>query len=273
MLFLTLAILGIWIVWSNCALEESVYRIADSQIPRGFDGFRIIQLSDLHQAEFGEGNSRLIEQIADAKPDMIAITGDMIDSRHTNIAAALELAEALVGICPVYYVNGNHEARISEYETLKEGLEAAGVSLLENRKVTIKHSDDQITLMGIMDPAFCVDYLAGDAAAVKSAIGKLQYERDGYTVLLTHRPELFDVYADAGLDLVLAGHTHGGQFRLPFVGGLVAPNQGFFPQYDAGVYEKENTTMVISRGLGASVIPIRFCNRPEIVLIVLNSDL
>ena len=100
----------------------------------------------------------------------------------------------------------------------------------------------------------------------KQAISELQNESDGFTVLLSHRPELFDLYVNTGVDLVFSGHAHGGQFRLPFVGGLVAPNQGFFPKYDAGQFIKENTTMIVSRGVGNSIIPVRFNNRPEIIV-------
>ncbi len=270
LLVLILAAFVIWVVWSNYALEESLYRIINEHVPQEFDGFRIAQISDLHNAEFGRNNGRLIAYLSEVEPDLIVITGDMIDSRRTDVEIALNLAENMVEICPVYYVNGNHEARIAEYEVLKAGLEAAGVIILENRKVEISRNAARITLMGVSDPSFQADYLFGDAESVmKTAIEQLQHESDGFTILLSHRPELFDVYVETGIDLVLSGHTHGGQFRLPFLGGLVAPNQGFFPEYDAGQYAEENTTMIICRGLGASVVPVRFNNRPEIVLIEL----
>ena len=125
-------------------------------------------------------------------------------------------------------------------------------------------------MMGIHDPSFTTDYLFGDAESVAAAtLSELQNESDRYTVLLSHRPELFNVYVDSQIDLVFSGHAHGGQFRLPFIGGLVAPNQGFFPEYDAGLFSKENTTMVVSRGAGNSIIPLRFNNRPEIVVVEL----
>ena len=170
-------------------------------------------------------------------------------------------------IAPVYFVSGNHEARVSEYEDLKMGLAEAGVIVLENQKVEITRDGEAITLMGIDDPSFQESYLFGDAESVaKQAIEMLQSESDGYTVLLSHRPELFELYVKTGMDLVFSGHAHGGQFRLPFIGGLVAPNQGFFPKYDAGQFTEENTTMIVSRGVGKSIIPIRFNNRPEIIL-------
>ena len=180
---------------------------------------------------------------------------------------ALEFAWQAGKIARVYFVSGNHEARILEYEDLKIGLVKAGVVILENQKVQITREGESITIMGIDDPSFQEDYLFGDAVSVtSSALSEIQNESDRYTVLLAHRPELFETYVDAGVDLVFSGHAHGGQFRLPFVGGLIAPNQGFFPEYDAGLFSEGSTTMIVSRGVGNSIIPIRFNNRPEIVV-------
>ena len=263
---------GIWLAWSNFAIEKTHYRIMCERIPQSFHGFMIAQVSDLHNTEFGKDNRNLVKKLTEAEPDIIVITGDMIDSRRTDLQTVLDFAKKIVEICPVYYVNGNHESRISEYEMLKTGLEACGVIVLENRKVELVRNSDTITLLGVSDPAFYRDSLAGDSKTLmKTVLSQLQQDRDGYTVLLSHRPELFEVYADTGIDLVFSGHTHGGQFRLPFIGGLVAPDQGFFPEYDSGLFTEENTAMIISRGLGASVIPIRFYNRPEIVLAELAS--
>lgn len=264
--------LAAWTIWGNTALEVNEYEIVSDRIPQNFDGFRIAQVSDLHNAEFGEGNEKLIQQLSQTDPDVIVITGDLIDSRHTDIEIALEFARQSIKISPVYYVSGNHEARVREYEDLKMGLAEAGVVILENQKVQITRGEESITLMGIDDPSFQEDYLFGDAESVaRQVITDLQNESDGYTVLLSHRPELFDLYVDNGMDLVLSGHAHGGQFRLPFIGGLVAPNQGFFPEYDAGLFNEGRTTMIVSRGVGNSIIPLRFNNRPEIVMVTLRN--
>ena len=264
---LVLICLAAWTIWGNTALEVNEYEIVSDRIPQGFAGFRIAQVSDLHNAEFGEGNKNLIRLLSQTDPDLIVITGDLIDSRHTDIEIALEFARQAITIAPVYYVSGNHEARVGEYEDLKMGLAEAGVIVLEDQKVQITREGESITLMGIDDPSFQEDYLFGDAVSVtSSALSELQNESDCYTVLLAHRPELFETYVDAGVNLVFSGHAHGGQFRLPFVGGLVAPNQGFFPEYDAGLFSEGSTTMIVSRGVGNSIIPIRFNNRPEIVV-------
>ena len=264
--------LGIWTLWGNTALEVNEYEIMSDKIPEAFTGFRIAQVSDLHNKDFGEGYGQLLTLLSEINPDIIVVTGDLIDSRQTDLDVALEFAWQAGKIARVYYVSGNHEARVPEYEDLKTGLVKAGVVILENQKVEITREGESITLMGIDDPSFQEDYLFGDSESVaRQAIENLQNESDGYTVILSHRPELFDLYVETEIDLVFSGHAHGGQFRLPFVGGLVAPNQGFFPKYDAGQFNEENTTMIVSRGVGNSIIPIRFNNRPEIVLVTLRN--
>ena len=192
-------------------MEVNEYEIVSDRIPQGFEGFRIAQVSDLHNAEFGEGNEKLIQLLSQTDPDIIVLTGDLIDSRHTDIEIALDFARQAVKIAPVYYVSGNHEARVREYEDLKMGLAEAGVVILENQNVQITREGESITLMGIDDPSFQEDYLFGDSESVaRQAIDDLQNESEGYTILLSHRPELFDLYVDTGMDLVFSGHAHGG---------------------------------------------------------------
>lgn len=267
-----LLILIVWTAWGNAALELNTYTISSRGLPDAFDGYRIAQVSDLHNAEFGGGNQRLLDMLREAEPDMIAITGDLIDSRKTNIAVALAFAEEAVRIAPCYYVSGNHEARVPEYRELKAGLEAAGVTVLDDARVEIEISGKSITIIGVNDPSFLADYLTSDAAVMDRKLSELSSEDASFTILLSHRPELFDTYAAHDMDLVLTGHAHGGQFRLPLIGGLIAPNQGLFPKYDDGLYSEGNTNMIVSRGLGNSIIPFRFNNRPEVVLIELKSQ-
>ena len=267
-----LLILIVWTAWENIALELNTYTMSSRGLPDAFDGYRIAQVSDLHNAEFGDGNQRLLDMLREAEPDMIAITGDLIDSRKTNIAVALAFAEEAVRIAPCYYVSGNHEARVPEYRELKAGLEAAGVTVLDDARVEIEISGKSITIIGVNDPSFLADYLTSDAAVMDRKLSELSSEGASFTILLSHRPELFDTYAAHEMDLVLTGHAHGGQFRLPLIGGLIAPNQGLFPKYDDGLYSEGNTNMIVSRGLGNSVIPFRFNNRPEVVLIELKSQ-
>lgn len=267
-----LAALIIWVLWGNRALVLSTYTVESKILPTSFEGFRIAHVSDLHNAQMGKGNRKLLIMLRDADPDMIAITGDMIDSRKTDIDVALQFAEEAVKIAPCYYVTGNHEARIAECDLFKASLADLDVTVLEDEYIELEHSGQTITLIGVEDPSFQTDYLFGDAASVMDdKLNKMNLDRDSFQLLLSHRPELFQVYVDNSLDLVLSGHAHGGQFRLPLVGGLYAPNQGFFPEFDAGIYSDSNTHMIVSRGIGNSLIPVRFNNRPELVLIELKT--
>ena len=261
----------IWIAWGNTALELNTYTISSSELPESFDGFRIAHVSDLHNAEMGKGNENLLTLLRDADPDMIAITGDLIDSRNTDIEIALQFIREAEKIAPCYYVTGNHEARINEYGELKAGMDAAGVIILEDAQTEISMEGQTITLIGVNDPSFQTDYLFGDSETVMSSkLTELHTDEDEFTMLLSHRPELFETYADHDVDLILSGHAHGGQFRLPFIGGVVAPNQGLFPQYDAGIYMDGNTNMLVSRGIGNSILPFRVNNRPEVIIIELK---
>lgn len=261
----------IWTIWGNTALMVNTVTVTAGRIPAAFSGFRIAQVSDLHNAEFGENNVRLLELLLESRPDIIVITGDLVDSGHTDIDIAVSFAEEADRIAPVYYVTGNHEARLSQYDRLRNGLEAAGVSMLEDRAVELERDGEKITLVGLSDPDFTVrsDIFGEVPAMVSTKLESLADTESSYTILLSHRPELFESYASSGIDLVLSGHAHGGQFRLPFIGGLVAPNQGLFPKYDAGLYTESSTQMVVSRGIGNSIIPVRFNNRPEIVMVEL----
>lgn len=262
-----LILLIIWIAYGNTDLEIYKYNVKSEDIPSEFDNFRIVQISDLHNAEFGENNEKLLLMLKQADADIIAITGDMIDSRNTDIDVAISFAQKAVNIAPVYYVNGNHESRVSgEYEKLKQGLTDAGVTILENSSADITIGDETISLIGINDPTLRME-LVDDTMEQNIAhqLVSVIPDNDNYKVLLAHRPEYFDVYA-GNVDLVLSGHAHGGQFRIPFIGGLVAPGQGFFPEYYEGSHIKENTEMIVSRGIGNSIIPFRINNKPEIIV-------
>ena len=262
-----LTMMIIWIAYGNTDLEIYKYNVKSEDIPSEFDNFRIVQISDLHNAEFGENNEKLLLMLKQADADIIAITGDMIDSRNTDIDVAISFAQKAVNIAPVYYVNGNHESRVlGEYEKLKQGLTDAGVNILENSSADITIGDEAITLIGINDPTFRMDIVDDTMEQnIAHQLVNVIPDNDNYKVLLAHRPEYFDVYA-GNVNLVLSGHAHGGQFRIPFIGGLVAPGQGFFPEYYEGSHIKENTEMIVSRGIGNSIIPFRINNKPEIIV-------
>lgn len=262
-----IVLLAIWIAWGNEALELNSHRITSDRLPASFDGFRIAQVSDLHNTEIGEDNEKLLSTLKEATPNIIVITGDMIDCRKTNIDIALDFAKEAVKIAPCYYISGNHEAYVDEYEKFKSSLTELGVTVLDDTKTEIELSGEKITLIGVGDPSFS---WTDNETLVNDKLNELISEQDGYTTLLSHRPELFKTYVKHNVDLVFSGHAHGGQFRIPFVGGVIAPNQGLFPRYDAGIYTEGKTTMVVSRGIGNSIIPFRVNNRPEVVLVELS---
>lgn len=251
--------------WGNNALTVSRYEISNPKIPSEFSGFRIVQLSDVHNKDFG---GRLSEKVTSLSPDIIVITGDLIDSRRTDVSVAEKLIGELTPIAPVYYITGNHESRIEEYSVLREALEKNGIEILDGKTVEIEKNGGKITLTGIDDATFFGSGEMSEKVMIfAQKLKELAENREGgFGILLSHRPELIDIYADCGFDLAFTGHAHGGQIRLPFIGGILTPNQGFFPEYDSGKYDKNGTSMIVSRGLGNSLFPFRIGNRPDIVL-------
>lgn len=270
---LLLIAFGAWILWGNTALQTTEIVFESAELPTAFDGFRIAQVSDLHDAQLGKNHSRLIKALKDAQPHIIALTGDMVDSSRTDVENTLDFARQAAEIAPTYYVNGNHEAIISEqeYKELTDGLRACGVTVLEDECTAIERGTETIRLIGLNDighlPASGVE---GKIAAMQQTLKGLLNANPGFTVVLSHRPELMSAYADTNADLILSGHAHGGQFRLPFLGGLIAPGQGLLPEYDSGLYKVNEASMIVSRGIGNSSFPIRFNNRPELILITLK---
>ena len=246
--------------FQNKHLETTHYTYEAEQLGVDLEGYRIVQISDLHNAKFGKNNQRLVDRIRECDPDMIVLTGDLVDSNHTNVDRAVQFVDEIVKICPVYYVTGNHEYWLdtSEYENLMDGLASAGVVILDDQVVEISRGDAKLRLVGL-----------DDKSLADGTLEALLSDEKELTVVLAHEPQYFARYAGTGVDLVLSGHAHGGQFRLPFVGGIVAPDQGFLPEYTAGEYYMNGTEMIVSRGLGNSVIPVRLFNYPEIVCVEL----
>ena len=257
-----LAVLGLltaWVLWANVAVEVNEWTVKSPELPTAFEGFRIAQVSDLHNTAHWPKTVKALER---AQPDIIVLTGDLIDSRNTDVDRALEFVRDAVSIAPCYYVTGNHESRIRDWPRLRQGLIDAEVQVLEDVGCTIERDGAAVTLLGLRDPDF-----GGDPARVLEDLAT----GEGYTILLSHRPELFELYVRSGVDLVFSGHAHGGQVRIPFVGGLIAPHQGWLPEYDSGLYEQGGTAMLVSRGVGNSILPLRINNRPEIVVAVIGT--
>ena len=256
---------GGWVIWANTALERTDYKIASARLPAEFEGFRIAQVADLHCAEYDDGNQKLLSMLKEAQPDIIVFTGDTFDERHPNKAPTLEFLRACTEIAPCYMVTGNHECAMNrqDYFALEAQIRELGVDVMHAEKVTLTRGNASITLLGVDDENY-EGILHSPEQLRELAV------TDGFTILLSHRPEYFWRYAESGIDLTLSGHAHGGQFRLPLIGGLYAPGQGPLPEYDSGVYTYENANMVVSRGNGQNSFPLRFNNRPELVIITLG---
>lgn len=263
-------LLFIWALVENKALKITEY-IVDCSENSNLSGFTIVHISDLHNEQFGEKQEKILQMVKKCEPDMICITGDFIDCRNPDVDIAMEFIEGAVEIAPIFYVPGNHESWVGkEYEELCNRMEEAGVNLIADQRTEIYYQGEEIVCLGVKDPDFFHTMGEnGDKKLMKEKLEQLEYTKEEYTLLLSHRPELFDVYKEQFIDLALAGHAHGGQFRLPIVGGLAAPDQGILPKYDAGHFKDGNSNMIVSRGIGNSIIPLRFNNPPEIVVVTL----
>ncbi len=247
-------------------LEISRYEVASQKLPESFDGFKIVQLSDLHGAEFGEDGMELVDKVGSLEPDMIALTGDFVTDEG-DLAAVEKLAARLVKLCPVYFVSGNHEFGSGLAVKVRNILERAGVKYLSNEYLTINRGDDEILLGGVEDPLAYADMLSPDELAQKMN----DAAPDAFKILLGHRNYWMTEYPELPVDLIFCGHAHGGLIRIPGVGGLIGTDRRLFPDFDAGEYNNGRYTLIVSRGLGNSVSIPRIFNRPEIVCVELSS--
>lgn len=247
-------------------LEISRYEVASQKLPESFDGFKIVQLSDLHGAEFGEDGMELVDKVGSLEPDMIALTGDFVTDEG-DLAAVEKLAARLVKLCPVYFISGNHEFGSGLAVKVRNILERAGVKYLSNEYLTINRGDDEILLGGVEDPLAYADMLSPDELAQKMN----DAAPDAFKILLGHRNYWMTEYPELPVDLIFCGHAHGGLIRIPGVGGLIGTDRRLFPDFDAGEYNNGRYTLIVSRGLGNSVPIPRIFNRPEIVCVELSS--
>ncbi|HPW53072.1 MAG TPA: metallophosphoesterase [Erysipelotrichaceae bacterium] len=271
-ILLVTILITIWTIWGNLTVGVTRYAVVSDRIPEAFDDYKIAVISDLHNAEFGKENESIVEKVRKENPDIIVMTGDLVDSNKIDIDIAITLVKQLMEIAPCYYVTGNHEAWIGiQYQILEQRLPKEGVIILHDEVIELKKDNELIQLAGLDDP----DFTSRDSYEHLHILDKKLKEMtlsEDYCILLSHRPETFEAYVSNNIDLVLSGHAHGGQFRLPFFGGLIAPGQGWFPKYTCGKYTESETTMIVSRGIGNSIIPIRFNNRPEILIVILISS-
>lgn len=248
------------------------YVIESKRIPEGFEGCRIVHISDLHGRWFGAEQEKLLEAVRELRPELILMTGDWIDLDYQGAdeRCCQVVVKGLLEIAPLYGIIGNHEARAEHHTYLIRELKRLGVRLLIDEGVTLKRRGDRIHLVGFSTPYFAplkedLDELTLLEEEYREALQMAEVPL--YRLVMAHRPELIELYRKLGVDLVLAGHAHGGLMKLPGGRRLLAPGQSWLPQYTHGLYEKEETSMIVSCGLGGPRIGIQ----PEIGLIMLRS--
>ena len=260
-----------WFQWQCWGLQVTQTEAVLDRLPEGFDGYKIVQLSDLHGHEYGEGNEELLALVREQKPDLIVVTGDVID-QEGQMEMIPALAKGLAAIAPSYFVTGNHEWSLGTgaVKELKNVLFQCGVRPLSNQFEVLERNGSQMVLAGVDDPNGYADQMTPEALFAQ--IG--QQTPGLFTLLLAHRNDRFGEYADAGYDFVMSGHGHGGIVRLPFLGGLVGTNRHFFPKWTSGIYTVGDSTLFVSRGLGNNTVPFkgfRIFNRPELAVVTLKS--
>lgn len=254
-------------VWSNTSLQTETFTFVSADLPSGFDGCTIVQLSDLHGAEFGDGNEDLLAAVRDIQPEYIVLTGDLLDRFHeTPPEYAVSLCAALTDIAPTYFVTGNHEWALGDVPALKAAIQETGTTVLTNSFVTLERGGDNIVLAGIDDPNGFADQKTPEELSAE-----VTESWDGFWLLLAHRNNYFPKqYCELGADLVLSGHGHGGMIRLPFTDGLISVERSLFPSYTAGFYEVNGASLFVTRGLGNSGRSFRLFNRPQIAVLTLH---
>lgn len=265
-LIVLILLCGLVIVDSRWRIVTTEYTVSSAKLPPEFDGFKIVQLSDVHGEEFGEGNVRLLRKVAEAEPDIIALTGDLVDE-NTDLTVIDTLLQGLADIAPVYFVSGNHEWASGKLSELQELFEAHGVTYLQNEYVLLTRGERDIVLAGVEDPNSYSDMKKPNEVVdiIKEACP------DTFTVLLGHRNYWVEEYPGLPVDIIMCGHAHGGIVRLPFVGGLLGTDRKLFPDYVDGMTASGSYQMIVSRGLGNIPIP-RFLNNPEIVVLTLKAS-
>lgn len=263
--------------YQNRHLTTTNYKITDQRWPAELNGWRIVQLSDLHnQATDGPGNRQILTVVDQLKPDIIAITGDTFDSRKTSIPTNLDLISQLRKIAPVYLIFGNHDFYNDDYIDLIKQAETAGATVLRDQAIAIKSRQQSITLIGLDDPSAWGGPLPQlisqkiTSQKIAQLAGPADQQLTQPIIILAHRPELWPQYLAIQPIAILAGHTHGGQIRFPLAGALYVPNQKLWPDYDQGNFIIEDSRLIISRGLGNSSLGQRLNAYPEIVSLDFN---
>lgn len=255
-----------FVYWQNFTLQVEPVKLFFESLPPQFDGLRVAELSDLHGRSFGKNNVRLLRTLQKARPDMICICGDLFDEK-TDLTMLEPLLTGLTDIAPVYYVTGNHEWQVKNLREILQKMRAWGVTVLENEGRVLSRGGAEMVVAGVHDP--CGPYDMKTPAALVRELRSAQ--GNDFILMLSHRNDELAMWSQLGVQLVLSGHCHGGVVRLPFVGGVFGTRRELFPEYDAGVYRQDGTTLFVSRGLGYTNVHFRLFNRPHVPIMILRS--
>lgn len=266
-LSLLILLAAVFVLDSKHHLQLTEYDLSFRNLPESFDGCKVLQLSDLHEATFGAGNRRLVELVQRQEPDIIVLTGD-IAGKDGDLDNVEPLLTGIQGLAPTYYVNGNHEWADGCVEEIEALMESRGVICLSNEIELLYRGEDSIAIVGAEDPNGRADMIKPWGLSLR--LGELY--SDHFSLWLAHRNDYVKMYNDIGTDLVLCGHAHGGIIRLPLVGGLLNVNRSIGAEYESGVYATGHYRMVVSRGLGNSIPIPRLFNRPEVVTVTLHKE-
>ena len=255
-----------FVYWQNFTLQVEPVELLFESLPPQFDGLRVAELSDLHGRSFGKNNVRLLRTLQKARPDMICICGDLFDEK-TDLTMLEPLLTGLTDIAPVYYVTGNHEWQVKNLREILQKMRAWGVTVLENEERVLSRGGAEMVVAGVHDP--CGPYDMKTPAALVRELRSAQ--GNDFILMLSHRNDELAMWSQLGVQLVLSGHCHGGVVRLPFVGGVFGTRRELFPEYDAGVYRQDGTTLFVSQGLGYTNVHFRLFNRPHVPIMILRS--
>ncbi len=259
-------LLGCFLFWSNFVIQTENVTVHLRKLPDAFDGFRIVELADLHGRKFDAENQYLLQQVQLAKPDLICLDGDIFDE-NSDLSILKPLIESLSAIAPTFYVTGNHEWRLENLPSILSQLEQYGAHVLRNEYVALRKDGQTLIVAGVDDPCSKCDLSSELVRRIRREEGE-----NACIVMLAHRNDTLAQWAQLDVDLVLSGHCHGGVVRLPLIGAVFGTKRELFPDFDAGLYEKDGTQLFVSRGLGYTNVHLRLFNRPHLPVLELVNN-
>ena len=257
---------AVFLLWQNVSIQREEKELFFRDLPAAFQDLRLVHISDLHGRVFGQEHSRLLKAVRDSEPDLICITGDLFGTEE-ELQGIHDLLQGLCELAPTYYVTGNHEWQLRTVRQHLSQMEQLGVEVLRNEYKVLQRQGGALVIAGVDDS--CGPYERKSPAQLVEEIRR-DVGQESFVLMLSHRNDELELWQELGVDLVLSGHCQGGVVRLPFVGGVFGSGRELFPEYDAGLYEKGNTQLFVSRGLGYSRVKFRLFNRPHLPVLILK---